>query len=160
MVDLNLLVLFICFLCKNPDFVKFFGISNIPDRINNFENDIKFESKFNWDIILSHGSHSFTLSSNQEAELIEKNNYKLIYNKKVLEVYEQKCKEYDTKITIREQLNDIYLKKYKNDLNYYMENFKTNEREVASYEKKLSIYKNNKSNLNKLVCKNYAKYLI
>jgi hypothetical protein len=152
--------------------VKSFGEILIPEFINNVDKTtIKFEDKFNWDLVLYYSdTQIFEIISKQEMELFDKNKYKEQYDIEENEKHENNLLLIDELIKARIKLDqeDInkydetmkeYLdkcEKYENDLKIYLQQKLQNDKDISNYEKKLNIYQTKRDNFTKdqtkLIC--------
>jgi len=155
-IDLDVEVLNNLF--ADEDIVRCFGINKISKIINNLEKtSVKFEEKFNWDLVLYYKDRqTLLIESNLETELIDKEIYKEKYDIKqnenhennillidklieaVKKLYQDKIYEYEEKI---KDYQDKYTK-YNDDLKNYLQQKEQNENDITNYENKLKIYKN------------------
>jgi uncharacterized protein (DUF3820 family) len=156
----------------DEDIVRCFGEILIPKFINNVDNtSIKFEDKFNWDLVLYYRDiQNFTITSNLETELFDKNKYKEQYDIEENEKHENNLLLIDELIKARIKLDQEginkydetmkeYLdkcEKYENDLKIYLQQKPQNDKDISNYEKKLNIYQTKRDNFTKdqtkLIC--------
>ena len=148
-------------LFENEDFIKCFGNINLQTCIKKlFNTTVKFEDKFNWDLVLYRGNNSCSLTSiDEEYELGEKIKYRKEYDILEKQKYIDKITEYDDKIKIREKYDSIMIEKFKKDMQTYLENKELNERQVYQYEIKIKNYYEKKEEYKKSklfeICREY-----
>jgi hypothetical protein len=170
-------------LFADEEFIRCFGIINIPELICNLdENSIKFEDKFKWDLVLYNcRTPSIKLVSNLENELIDKQKYKTQYDIEQKENFDNNLLLLDELITIRESMDKEEMNKYEKkmdehkekmnnydtDMQFYLDNNKKNQIDVNNSEKELKMYEDKKEQLKiqkeKVYCNelgiNYEKYV-
>lgn len=145
-------------LYKDKEFIKCFGINTIQELKPKLDkSSIKFEDKFNWDLILYYGDkQELEILSDLENELTEKLKYKETYDATQKNIFDNNLLLFDTLIKIRkksnkEQMNeykekmDEYGEKYKQyeeDLKLYLKQFNQNHKDVDNYKQRLETYKN------------------
>lgn len=137
-------------LLADEDITRCFGIKVMPKFINNLdETTIKFEDKFNWDLVMYYyDSQKITITSNLETELFDKIKYKEQYDIEEQEIYKNKILSYEEEIKekieyFQNQINkyDENMKEYENDLNIFLQQKPQNVKDIENYEEKLNIYK-------------------
>ena len=148
-------------LLADEDIIRCFCENIIPEFINKLDNKttIKFEDKFNWDLVLYYKNYQhFTFTSKLETELIDKEKYKEEYDIEENAKYNNNLLLIDLLIEGRRKLDqeginkydekmnehlDKY-KKYEHDLNVYIQQKPQNDKDIELYENKLKIYQRKK----------------
>jgi len=143
-------------LLKDANIIRCFGENIIPESIDKLdETTIKFEDKFNWDLVVYLNDIQRTkITSNLETELFDKIKYKEQYDIKENEEYNNNLLLIDKLIEGRNKLDqegvqkyqenmrehvDEY-EKYENELNIYFQQKPQNEKDIANYEKQKYVY--------------------
>ena len=159
-------------LFKDTNIIRCFGENIIPEFINKLDNTtIKFEDKFNWDLVLYYeDTQKFTITSNLETEIFDKNKYKEQYDIEEKQKYDNNLLLIDKLIECKKKLvqeckkkydeeYEEYLdknQKYENDLNFYIQQKSQNEIDIKNYERKLNVYEITRNTIitkqKKLIC--------
>ena len=128
-------------LFADEDITRCFGENIIPEFINNLdETTIKFEDKFNWDLVMYYyDNQQITITSNLETELFDKIKYKEQYDIEEQEIYKNKILSYEEKINIREIIDKEEIEEFEKQMKNYTEK-KDNQIEVNKYENELKKY--------------------
>lgn len=159
-------------LFADEDIVRCFGENIIPEIVNNFDNTtIKFEDKFNWDLVLYYEDYKhLTVASKNDNELIDKEKYKEQYDIEENAKYNNNLLLIDLLIEGRKKLDqegiqkydekmkeylDKY-EKYEDDLRIYLQQKPQNDKDVTNYDNKLKMYQTKKNNFiiqqTKIIC--------
>jgi hypothetical protein len=150
-------------LFNDEEVIRCFDINVIPKFSPNLDkSSIKFEDKFNWDIVLYYkDKQTFTIISNAETELSDKAKYKQQYDVEHREEYDNNLLLLDKLIDVRIKLDEQNMCIYETEIVSYTEineqydyaleiylgrEKKQNERDIANYEHKLKIYETKKVN--------------
>jgi hypothetical protein len=146
-------------LFKDINIIRCFGEKTLQNFVFNLDNTtIKFEDKFNWDLVIYNNGDTgkkISILSNIETELFDKIKYKEQYDIDENKKYNNNLLLIDRLIEVRIKLdqdginkeNEImkeYLnkcEKYENDLHIYLQQKSQNTKDIANYEKKLEAYK-------------------
>ncbi len=174
-------------LVVDENIVRCFGLINIPEFTGNTDNTkIKFEDKFNWDVILYHKDEkTLEIISNLETEISDKLKYKEQYDIDQKEEYKNNLLLIDelinnfadviNRINERENLesekklkeHQDKLEKYENELKIYLQQKQQNEKDVEKYESELKTYNTKRVEFieqkKKVICKelgiDYVKFV-
>ncbi len=156
----------------DEDIVRCFGENLIPEFINNIDNtSIKFEDKFNWDLVLYYRDHQrIDILSKLDTEIFDKEKYKYQYDIEEKENYLISLSLMDKLIECRTNLDQeginkynektneytYKLEKYENDLKIYLQQKPQNDKDVEHYETKQKNYQTKKDNFiihqTKIIC--------
>jgi len=136
--------------------MRCFDINKIP--VHNLDKtSIKFEDKFNWDMILYYNDNqSFRIISKLEIELIDKAKYKEQYDIKQQKKHDNNLLLFDRLIEAKIKLDEEEMnkyeeamqkysdkqEKYENDIKIYLQEKPQNEKDITNYENKLKTYEN------------------
>jgi hypothetical protein len=170
-------------LLKDEDIIRCFNTAPIPEsEINLDQTTIKFEDKFNWDFVLYYSDQqSFSMLSNSDNELADREKYKEQYDKEESKKYNDNLALFDKLIEIRNKLDEENIKEYEqqmrdytrkcenyeNDLKNYLQQKPLNEKEIVNYKNILNQYNSERDRYEieqkKLICKefgiNYENYV-
>lgn len=145
-------------LYTTSQFINCFGKQELPKIIPNNTINIKFEDKFNWDMVIHYnynGDVKVVLHSLEDNEINERNNY---YSNKI-KIIEEEIKIIEDKIFLRDKYDKYMEGKFNDDMAYYLNNKELNEKKIIEYDKNkilhdinLEAYKNNKE---KELCNKY-----
>ncbi len=129
-------------LFADEDITRCFGINLMHEFINNLDTTtIKFEDKFNWDLVLYYNDiQYFTITSKLETELIDKEKYKEQYDIEQKQIYLDAIQKHDEKIKIREVIDKEQTEDFETKMKNYIEQKDNNQREVNKYEYELQKY--------------------
>ena len=129
-------------LFADEDITRCFGINLMREVINNLDKTtIKFEDKFNWDLVLYYKDiQYFTITSKLETELIDKEKYKEQYDIEQKQIYLDAIQKHDEKIKIREVIDKEQTEDFETKMKNYIEQKDNNQREVNKYECELQKY--------------------
>lgn len=129
-------------LFADEDITRCFGKKLMREVINNLDKTtIKFEDKFNWDLVLYYKDiQYFKITSKLETELIDKEKYKEQYDIEQKQIYLDAIQKHDEKIKIREVIDKEQTEDFETKMKNYIEQKDNNQREVNKYECELQKY--------------------
>jgi len=112
-------------LYADEEFIRCFGINTVPELKPKLEkSSIKFEDKFNWDLILYYkDKQSFENLSNLENEISEKLKYKETYDITQKEIFENNLLLFEALIEVREKLDKEQMDKYEEKMDKYKKKY-------------------------------------
>jgi len=160
----------------DEDIVRCFGENSIPEFINNIDNtSIKFEDKFNWDLVLYYEDRQYIdILTNLEIEIFDREKYKKQYDIEENENYVISLSLIDKLIERRIKLDQegmneynektieytYKLEKYEDDLKKFLQQKPQNDKAIEKYENELQIYKSKRNNFitqqQKLICQEFG----